>query len=73
MSYTPHADGRAMIDVAVLEKPVVPRKWPSLARMGVHAAVAREVHLEAANVLGNGELWSAAWRWSAHVRPPYRY
>ena len=63
VSYTPRADGRATIDVAVLEKPLAPRKWPAFAAMGVHAAFAREVRWETANALGDGELWMAAWRW----------
>jgi hypothetical protein len=63
VSYTPQADGRATIDVAVLERPFVPRKWPGLAAIGLHAAVAREVRLEPANLTGNGELLTASWRW----------
>ena len=63
VGYTPRADGRAMIDVAVLEKPAVPRKWPSMAAMAVHAGVARELRFDAANAVGHGELLTTSWRW----------
>jgi predicted double-glycine peptidase len=66
VSYTPRADGRATVDVDVLERPLVPRRWPSLAAMGLHAAIAREARLETANSTGNGELLTASWRWWAN-------
>ncbi len=63
VGYTPRADGRATIDVAVLERPTILRKWPGLAAMGLHAAIEREMRFETANAVGEGELLSAAWRW----------
>jgi hypothetical protein len=65
VSYTPHADGRATVDVAVFERPIAPRKLPSLAVVGLHAAITREARLETANPSGNGELVTASWRWWA--------
>ena len=65
VGFRPRADGRATIDVGVLEKPAAPRKWPSVAAMSVHATVAREVRVDTANLAGDGELWNASWRWWA--------
>jgi hypothetical protein len=63
--YAPRADGRAMIDVVVVEKPVLAHGWPSVTAMAVDAFVAREVRLQAANLTGDGELWMGSWRWWA--------
>jgi hypothetical protein len=66
VSFTPQADGRATIDVAVLERPLVPQRWQALAAIGVHSAVRREARLEFANATASGELWTASWRWWAN-------
>jgi hypothetical protein len=63
VSYSPRASGMATIDVAVVERPIVPRAWPVLAAAGLRAATAREVRVEVASPTGNGELWTGQWRW----------
>jgi hypothetical protein len=63
VSYTPRARGLATIDVAVVERPLLPRTWPAAAAAGLRAATAREMRLEVASPTGNGELWAAQWRW----------
>ncbi|HKY19708.1 MAG TPA: C39 family peptidase [Vicinamibacterales bacterium] len=63
VSYTPRASGLATVDVAVVERPLVPRTWPTVVATGVHASTAREIRLEIASPSGNGELWVGKWRW----------
>jgi hypothetical protein len=63
VSYSPRASGLATIDVAVVERPLLPRTWPAAAAAGLRAATAREVRLEVASPTGNGELWVGKWRW----------
>jgi Peptidase_C39 like family len=63
--YSPRENGTANIDVAVLERTVVPKTWPSLAAASLYAATMREARLDVASPTGNGELWTAAGRWSA--------
>ena len=63
VSYSPRASGVATIDVAVVERPLLPRTWPAAASAGVRAATAREARIEVASPAGNGELWIGKWRW----------
>jgi hypothetical protein len=63
VSYSPRASGMAIIDVAVVERPLLPRSWPAAAAAGVRAATAREMRLEVASPTGNGELFVGKWRW----------
>lgn len=63
VSYAPRASGLAVIDVAVIERPLLPRTWPAAAAAGLRAATAREVRLDVASPTGNGELWAGKWRW----------
>lgn len=63
LRYQPTADGRADVEAAVVERPLVPRgvlpAAAALTRMAIH----REARLDVASPTGSGELWSAAWRW----------
>jgi predicted double-glycine peptidase len=66
VTYSPRASGLATVNVAVVERPLVPllpRAWPHAAAIGWHAATARELHLDVASPSGNGELWRGSWRW----------
>ena len=64
VSYSP-ASGIATVDIAVVERPLIPNTWASLAAVGVHAATAREARLDVASPTGNGELWTGSARWWA--------
>jgi hypothetical protein len=63
VSYSPRASGLATIDVAVVERPLLPRTWLAASAAGLRAATAREMRLEMASPTGNGELWIGKWRW----------
>ena len=63
VSYSPGASGEATVDVAVVERPLVPNTPASLVAAGIHAATAREVRFDVASPTGNGEVWTAAARW----------
>jgi hypothetical protein len=63
VTYSPRASGLATVEVAVVERPLVPRSWPNVAAAGLHAATGREVRLEVASPTGHGELWAGRWRW----------
>ncbi len=65
VSYSPVANGRATVDVAVVERPLVPNTWPSVVAGTLYAATAREARLDIASPTGNGELWTVAARWWA--------
>jgi hypothetical protein len=59
----PAAEGIAQVDVVVLERPPVPGGARDLGSAGVRALVGHEIALDVASPTGNGELWSARWRW----------
>jgi len=63
VSYSPREDGTADIDVAIVERPLVPRSRTELAAAAVYAATAREARLRLASPSGNGELLTVAARW----------
>jgi hypothetical protein len=63
VSYSPRASGTAIVDVAVVERPLLPRTWPGAATAALRAAAARELRLDVASPTGNGELWTGKWRW----------
>jgi len=56
-------DGYALVDVVVAERNAIPRDAAAWAGVGVAAAVDREVDLAVPGFTGQGEMWSAAWRW----------
>ena len=59
----PLPDGVAQVDVTVLERPLVAAGRWDLVRAGGRALVQRAVSVDVASPTGNGELWTAAWRW----------
>ena len=63
VSYSPRASGTATIEVAVVERPMLPRTWPVLVAAALRAATAREARLDISSPTGNGELWTGQWRW----------
>ena len=61
-------DGIAKVDIFIDERPVVPSGWPAIAALGARTIVLSELRVDVAGPMGEGELASVAWRWSA-ARP----
>ncbi len=59
----PLPDSAAQLDVSVLERPLLAASRWDLTRAGGRALIEREVSVDLASPTGNGELWTAAWRW----------
>jgi hypothetical protein len=62
----PEADGFATVDVVVAERKAIPRGAAAWAGAGVLAAIDREVGVTVPGGSGQGEVWSASWRWWNH-------
>ena len=62
----PEADGFATVDVVVAERAAIPRGAAEWFGIGVRAAVDRDLSIAAPGVTGQGEVWSASWRWWNH-------
>ncbi len=62
ISYRPRA-GRADVEVAVSERPLLATDIGHLAGAGIRAVTERTLQIDVASATGNGELWSASWRW----------
>lgn len=65
VDYSPRENGSATVNVAVVERPVVPSSRAELAATAVYAATQREALINVSSPSGNGELWTAAARWWA--------
>ena len=65
VSYSPRESGTASIDVAVVERPLLPNTWPSLVAASITAATAREARIDVASPSGQGERWTLSGRWWA--------
>lgn len=63
LSLKPGAEGVAQVDVALLERPPVFGGARDVGSAGLRALVSRELAVDVASPTGNGELWSARWRW----------
>jgi hypothetical protein len=66
VAYHPLENGRAQINVTVVEKrlaPTAPSAWVGL---GLEALTDHEVSPSLAGMTGGGELITASWRWWAH-------
>ena len=59
----PDADGFAAVDVVVAERTALPLTWPAMAGVLVRAGVDREASVSLPGFAGEGEIWSADWRW----------
>lgn len=66
LRYAPIDGGLATIDAAVVERPLVPHGLVPVVALAAQAAILREARLSVASPTGQGERWSAAWRWWAH-------
>jgi hypothetical protein len=65
LSLQPLPQGIAQVNVMLLERPLlvaVAGPW-ELARTGIKALTGQELAIEVASPTGNGELWTAGWRW----------
>lgn len=63
LSLEPLPDGNAQVNVTLLERPLVFEGTWEFVRTGLRAVLEREVTFDVASPTGNGELWSAGWRW----------
>lgn len=63
LSLRPVAGGVARVDVALLERPPVFGGVRDVGGAGLRAVLGRELAVDFASPTGNGELWSARWRW----------
>ena len=63
LSLRPGEDGFASVDVAIAERSGLPRSYPEWAAFGVRAAVERDAAVTVPGFTGQGETWSAEWRW----------
>jgi hypothetical protein len=63
VDYSPRENGSATVNVAAVERPLVPVSRSDLAVSAIHAATQREARLNVSSPSGNGELWTASARW----------
>ena len=66
LTVRPEADGFATVDVVVAERQGIPRGAAAWIGTGVRAAIDREVGVVVPGTSGQGEVWSASWRWWEH-------
>ncbi len=65
LSLRPLPQGIAQVNVTLLERPLVVESPWDLARTGIKALTDQELAIDVASPTGNGELWTAGWRWQA--------
>jgi hypothetical protein len=63
LSYRPESDGYATVDAIVVERPIVPRGPAEWGAAAAQAAIDREVVANLPGRTGQGELWTASYRW----------
>jgi hypothetical protein len=68
IGYRPEADGYAVVDVALVERPARPRGLVQWGAAGAKALIDRQVSVSIPGGTGQGEVWSGHWRWW-HDRP----
>jgi hypothetical protein len=66
LAVRPEADGFATVDVVVAERATIPRGAAEWVGAGVRAGVDRQVSAAVPGATGQGEVWSASWRWWSH-------
>jgi hypothetical protein len=62
----PVGDGWATATVAAVERRARPRGWADWTTAAARAAVDREIRADVPGWTGQGEVWSAGWRWWEH-------
>jgi hypothetical protein len=65
IGYRPEVDGFATVDIAVVERPRTPSGAAGWTATGARALVNREFSAALPGWNGQGEVWSARWRWWA--------
>ena len=65
VDYSPRENGSAAVNVAVVERPLLPASRSEVAATAIHAATLREAQINVSSPSGNGELWTASARWWA--------
>jgi predicted double-glycine peptidase len=68
LSLRPEDNGFASVDVVIVEQPGVPRGFAEWIGAAVRTGVDRELASTVPGFTGQGEVWSAGWRWW-HNRP----
>lgn len=63
VSLAPEANGFATVDVALAERPGRPRGAAEWTATATRSAVDREVAVSVPGFTGQGEVWTARWRW----------
>lgn len=63
LAVRPEADGFATVDVVVVELAAVPHGVVEWAGTAVRTAANREIGVSVPGVRGEGDVWSASWRW----------
>ena len=63
LSLRPGNAGFAVVDVAVVERPTLPRNAVQWTAVAARAGIDREVALRLPGRTGQGETWTASWRW----------
>ena len=66
LALRPEANGSATLDAAIAERQTLPRGIASWTGSGVRAAVDREAGVSIPGFTGQGDVWSASWRWWEH-------
>jgi hypothetical protein len=62
----PDADGFAAVDVVIVERSAIPTGAADWAQLGLEAAVDREATATLPGFTGQGDTWTASWRWWAN-------
>jgi predicted double-glycine peptidase len=63
LAVTPETDGFATVDVVVVELSAVPRGTVEWAGFAARTAANQEIDVSVPGVSGQGEVWTAGWRW----------
>ena len=63
IGYRPAADGYAVVDVAIVERPARPVGAFQWGAAGARALIDRELTVAVPGGTGQGEVWSGSWRW----------
>ncbi|MQA30574.1 MAG: hypothetical protein GEU82_12195 [Luteitalea sp.] len=63
IGYRPEPDGFATVDIVVVERPVRPTGLVQWAAAGAQTLIDRELTATVPGRTGQGEVWSASWRW----------
>ena len=63
LAFRPEAAGFATVDVVVSERSTRPRGTAEWTAIAVRSAIDREVTMASPGFSGQGELWTASWRW----------